>query len=56
MKVRLVLGLVVAGTLAAGALSSPASAVDVESDRRQICIVTSDDPQHRDADAICLTW
>lgn len=56
MKVRLVLGLVIAGTLAAGALGSPASAVGVESDRRQLCVVTSDDPQHRSTDAICITW
>jgi hypothetical protein len=54
VKVRLVLGLVVAATLAAGALGSPASAVDAKD--RQLCIVTSDDPAHRDTQTICITW
>lgn len=54
MKVRIVLGLVIAATLAAGALGSPASALDPND--RQVCIVTSDDPAHRDAQTICITW
>jgi hypothetical protein len=54
VKVRLVLGLVIATTLAASALGSPASAAGVAD--RQLCLVTSDDPTHRDAQTICISW
>lgn len=53
---RLVLGGAIAVILAAAAAPASAGLVDDKPDARQVCLLTSSDPNGRTSDGFCLTW
>ena len=53
---RLVLGAVVAVTLVGATAPASAGLVDDNRHERQVCLLTSDDPNGRTSDGLCLTW